>query len=365
MKFCVLMCDKDKNFLFKTKAKILDYINEAEKIGTHNNKSVISRELWYDLSASVTIGDFIFPSMFSDKCFTIDNRKTKSSCDCVCYDLIIRPQYKQYSDVIFLLLNTITFRFFLDLFGRQMAGSLSDVDTVLLRKILIPNPELFSGSQKVVESLINQLKIREPMNIFKEIKTKERQDIESFIFDKVGIGSNNVQELFDYTANYILQRNTKTQSVATSKTKGKLSYEDSLKLVKERFPEVRNLLEMVEGIAVKKYIIPEWKAKFPKQDKGGTGEMFSHYRVYFKQGDTQKTLDFENESQLILFEWLYETLDLKGLEVYLPTDAKKCQEILPALKFDFVNYFPQIRSQLKTSRSSANPLQVYRELVLG
>ena len=360
------MCDKDKNFLFKTKAKILDYINEAERLGIHTGESVKSRKIWYDLSASAAIGDFIFPSKIGEKYRLIDNQQTQVYCDKVNYAINVND--KSENELIFCLMNSIYFRFMLDLFSRQLTGSqtLSDVDVNVVERALFPNPKVFTKKEiEVILAATESLKNREQLPIQKEVHQKDRQVFEHLVLTKIGLSKQDIEELLNEASKYVQDRKEKSDSVVTTKTKGKLSYEDSLKLVRERFPEVRNLLEMVEGFAVKKYIIPEWKAKFPKQDKGGTGEMFSHYRVYFKQGDTQKTLDFENESQLILFEWLYETLDLKGLDVYLPTDAKKCQEILPALKFDFTNYFPQIRSQLKTSRSSANPLQVYRELVLG
>jgi hypothetical protein len=56
-------------------------------------------------------------------------------------------------------------------------------------------------------------------------------------------------------------------------------------------------------------------------------------------------------------------IDLKSREIYLPTEAKDCIEILEELKGDFDSNFVLIRNLLKSNRSTANPLNIYRDLL--
>jgi len=92
LRYFVIMCSDDKKKLGKFKNKIIRYINEAETKNIHNNASVKNRNLWYDLTSYSKKGDFIFPSMFGEKFYTVDNRHSKVFCDCVNNDLFIKEK---------------------------------------------------------------------------------------------------------------------------------------------------------------------------------------------------------------------------------------------------------------------------------
>jgi len=142
----VLICNTKRNQLSKFKEKVLQYIDDAENSPYEINKrpSCASRNIWYDLTNSAVTGDFIFPSKIGEKFRLIDNRKSQVFCDKVNYAITVKNEFKDYQDIIFLILNSTLFRFFIDLFSRQLTGSqtISDVDVNVVEKALIINPVL-------------------------------------------------------------------------------------------------------------------------------------------------------------------------------------------------------------------------------
>ena len=313
--FVVLMCDRDKGLLLRTKGKVLDYINEAEALGVHRGESLQSRSLWYDLSSSAVVGDFIFPSKIGERFRLIDNRKSMVFCDKVNYAISVKTAYLPYQDFMLNLLNSILFRFLVDLFSRQLTGAqtLSDVDVNVVETTLIPDPTIFTSKQitEILE-LGKSLKKREQLPISEEVLQEDRILFEQKLLTSLGFNELEINELLFQSAKYVQDRKEKSGSVITSKSKGKLSYEDSLKFVKERFPEVQNYMEQLQGIGTAKFVVPEWKAKFQKDETGGLGNLFQSYKVFFKQGNTQKTLDFIHQPQLWIFEWIYNTVDINN-----------------------------------------------------
>ena len=143
-----------------------------------------------------------------------------------------------------------------------------------------------------------------------------------------------------------------------------MTNEDAAKLIRERFSEVRNYASLIENVNTLSIYIPDWDAKYPKGDLG-SDNLFGHYDVYFKQGNKQQKLSFTNPMQLTLFRFLNEILDLRGQKINLPEDEKICNEILKTLKEDFNDAFPQIKSLLKSHRSKANAISIYRNLVFS
>jgi hypothetical protein len=148
------------------------------------------------------------------------------------------------------------------------------------------------------------------------------------------------------------------------KTKGQLTNEDALELIRERFSEIRNYGSLTDHVKTQSIHIPDWDAKYPKGDTG-TDNLFGHYDVYFKQGNKQQKLSFTNPMQMTLFRFLNEILDLRGQKINLPEDENVCNEILKTLKEDFNETFPQIKSLLKSHRSKANAISIYRNLLLS
>ncbi len=216
LKFSVLNCNVPKHELKKRDANVLDYIHFAEKeFNIQKRPSVSGRNLWYDLSSSFYKGDFIFPSKIGEKYRLIDNSKAGVVCDKVNYVIKIKGEFKQYADALFLILNSIYFRYFIDLFSRQLTGNqtLSDVDVNLLKKTKIPHPGVFENNKTDVVSIMKTLKSREQFPLSKEILQKDKFEIDSVILGSIGLGENEVRELYKEASAYVEKRQLKSDSL--------------------------------------------------------------------------------------------------------------------------------------------------------
>ncbi len=69
------------------------------------------------------------------------------------------------------------------------------------------------------------------------------------------------------------------------------------------------------------------------------------------------------DCKLKLFRFFFEELELKGTKIILPENPADCEKILLILSNDFKKYGAQIKSVLKSLRSSASYLSVYRDLI--
>ena len=364
----VLICNENRNKLSKLKEKILQYIDDAESAQHEMNKrpSCAGRNIWYDLTTSAVKGDFIFPSKIGEKFRLIDNRNSKVYCDKVNYAITVKEEYKEYYDIIFLILNSTLFRFFIDLFSRQLTGSqtISDVDVNVVEKALIINPILLKNKTKELSKIYKSIKDREPGNIFEEVKQADKRRLDEIIFESIGMKASDVDELYVEACKYIQDRKEKSESLNGSKTKQKLSAEDTLKLIKDRFSEINKYKDLIIGLKCIKYAIPEWKAKYPKEGVGNEN-LFNHYNVYFVEGSVQKQLSFNNIQQLMLFQFLNSTLDIKGVKINLPESANDCNKVLETIKKDFEKNITQIKGLLKVNRSKANPISIYRDVLMS
>ncbi|HEV2832331.1 MAG TPA: N-6 DNA methylase [Hanamia sp.] len=216
LKFSVLNCKVPKDELKKENKRVLDYINFAEKeYNIQKRPSVSGRNLWYDLSSSFAKGDFIFPSKIGEKYRLIDNRKAKVVCDKVNYVIRIKDEFKQYADALFLILNSIYFRYFIDLFSRQLTGNqtLSDVDVNLLKKTKIPHPGIFEKNKTDVASIIKKLKSREQLPLSKETLQKDKFEIDAVVLGCIGLDENDVKELYREASAYVEKRQLKSDSL--------------------------------------------------------------------------------------------------------------------------------------------------------
>jgi methylase of polypeptide subunit release factors len=216
LKFSILNCDVPKDELKEKNKKVLNYINFAEKkYNIQKRPSVSGRNLWYDLSSSFAKGDFIFPSKIGEKYRLIDNRKVHVVCDKVNYVITVKDEFKQYADALFLILNSIYFRYCIDLFSRQLTGSqtLSDVDVNLLKKTQIPHPGVFTKNKINVISIIKKLKLREQLPLSKEILQKDKFEIDAVILGCIGLDENDVKELYREASEYVEKRQLKSDSL--------------------------------------------------------------------------------------------------------------------------------------------------------
>lgn len=218
LKFVVLNCNVPKNLLKEKCKKILAYIEMAEnEFSIHKRPSVSGRVLWYDLSSTFVKSDFIFPSKIGEKYRLIDNRKARIVCDKVNYAIIIKKEWKSYADELFLILNSITFRYFIDLFSRQLTGSqtLSDVDVNLLKKTLITHPVDFRNECNDIQGLLESIKSREQFSLSQEILQKDKFEIDLLIGKIIGLKESEVKELYKEAAVYVKNRQLKSDSLKT------------------------------------------------------------------------------------------------------------------------------------------------------
>ncbi|MBU1678786.1 MAG: hypothetical protein KKD86_08010, partial [Bacteroidetes bacterium] len=96
----------------------------------------------------------------------------------------------------------------------------------------------------------------------------------------------------------------------------------------------------------------------------GDSNLFNTYNVYFKDGNKQIAVNFKNGSQVKLLHFFYEELEVKGIKILLPVNSEDCEKILLVLNKAFKAYSKQIKNVLKSLRSSASYLAVYRDIIL-
>ncbi len=372
LKYQVLICNESKHALRKVNSKLVKYIEEAESTPFKFNKLPTSNarikedgsQDWFNLGEDIFVGDFIFPSKIGERFRLVDNRSAQVQCDKVNYKITVKENYKKYADIVFLLMNSMLFRYLLDLFSRQMVVKISDVDVNVLEKTLIPNPEIFAQDKKYISSLIKNIKAREQLPIYEETKQKDRIELDRFIFDKLGLEEKELKLLYEEACNYVLERKEKSESLVTKKEKKLVDYETSVRLAKDRFDQIRNYNQLIKNIETKPYTFYTLPAIFPKDLSGGDSNFFGSYKIHFKDNNKTITVNFENNNQISLYQFFYKKLEIKEGTLNLPVAADKCGTILKALEYDFNKYAQQVKSLLKTHRSKAHFISVYRDILL-
>ena len=357
LKYCVFICNKSKNELIGTKA--LRYIQDAEELDLHLVASVRSRPYWYALGKEIFVGDFVFPSKIFEIYGMIDNRLTKTLCDKVSYNVSISGKNK-LGDISYLLMNSTFFRFYLELFARQMGGGLTDIDVSVLQKGLIPDPILFKKHEKELKKILASFKGREQESIFEEIKKEDRKQLDKIIFDVLGLDTQDLEDFYLAVCKYRTERTEKANSLSTSKTKNKLTDEASLDLIERRFPEVRLYDDLLLGKETKDIIIPDRRVKIPRHLLATDVQMFEDFSIIWE--DNRK-MTFDHKEQFNLFYFFYDKLKVRNVGLTLPVDSQVCASIRAVLEFDFAKNFEQIQVVLKTSRSKANAFEIYKKMI--
>lgn len=373
LKYHVLICNEIKTELRKYKVKLLKYIEDAEKsTEKYKERPTCKARIkpdgtqdWFNLGDELFVGDFIFPSKVGERFRLIDNRKSKVVCDKVNYNIKVKKKYEDDSEIIFLILNSTLFRFLIDLFSRQMVVKVSDVDVNVVERTLIINPVLLKSKKKELHEIYKELKSREQESIFKDVKKEDRNKLDHIIFEALGINRNLLNELYKETCNYVKDRKEKSESLTTTKTKHIVDYETSLSLAKERFADINIYSEIMKGVPSKEFSIPGTEPKFPKDARTGDSNLFASYNVKFKDGNKETVVNFDNNSQILLFHFFHNELEIKGTKLILPRSPEDCNKILKTLQKDFKKYAMQIKSMLKTYRSKAHYLSIYRDIIFN
>ena len=358
LKYCVFICNESKEELAGTKA--LRYIQDAEELNLHLGASVRSRPQWYSLGKEIFVGDFVFPSMIFEIFRTIDNVETQIYSDCVNYDIQILPKYNR--DLAFLLMNSTFFRFYLELFARQMAGGLTDIDAILLRKGAIPDPNLFKKHEKELKKILQSFKSREQESIFEEVKKADRNQLDKIIFDVLGLDAQDLEDFYLEVCKYRKERTEKANSLSTSKTKSSLDAEASFNLIERRFAEIKAYDNLLSGKEAKQFFLPEGNAKIAKHLLSEDVQMFDDFSVLF---EGNRKVVFEHKEQFNLFYFFYDKLKVRDTAIVLPTDANVCTSVRASLQLDFDKNFEQVQAVLKAGRSKANAFEIYRKMIFG
>lgn len=373
LNYQVLICNEQKPMLRKYKLKLLKYIEDAEKSPYKlqekpTNKVRIKADGiqdWFNLGDDLFIGDFIFPSKIHEKYGLIDNRKALVYADKVNYNLKVLQNYMEFEDEIFLILNSTLFRYFLELFARQMGEGLTDIDVNVVQRTLLINPELLKDYKQELKEIYKSFKRRKQEIIYDEIKKDDRNKLDWIIFNNLGLREDDLKEFYVEVVDLRRKRNEKAASVTKVKTKQLIDYETSLRLVADRFEDINTYKNLMKGVPDREFTIPNLEPKFPKDVSGGDSNLFASYRVRFKDANKETTVIFDNNSQILLFKFLYDKLEIKGTKILLPRSPEDCNKILHTLRHDFEKYSSQIKSMLKTYRSKAHYISIYRDLVVG
>jgi hypothetical protein len=280
------------------------------------------------------------------------------------YNIRIKKQYEEYSEILFLILNSIVFRFFIDLFARQMVVKISDVDVNVVERTLIIKPELLKGRKKELASILKSLKSREQGTIYEEVKQADRRALDAIILEALGLTAADVDELYKEACAYVKLRSDKSDSLETTKVKKKLTYQESVILIKERFPEIRQYETLLGKEPTTEYTIPNLNPKFLDDTNTGSSNLFNKYPVFFQDNARKTIVNFTNPEQMQLYHWLWNTLQVKDIKLKLPVKPENCQELLRTLDQDFKSFSGQVTSVLKTFRSKANAISVYKDVLL-
>jgi methylase of polypeptide subunit release factors len=373
LKYSVLICNETKPALRKHRVKLLKYIEEAEATPyKFNERPTCAARIkpdgtqdWFNLGEDLFVGDFIFPSKIHEKYGLIDNTRSNVYTDKVNYNIKIIEGYERYNLEIFLIMNSTLFRYFLELFARQMGEGLTDIDVNVVQKTLLIHPKLLKEHKTELKKLYKSFKNRRQEVIYEEIKSRDRYELDKIIFKTLGLSENDLSEFYKEVVDLRKRRNEKAASVNKTKTKQKIDYDSSLKLAKDRFDEIKTYKELIEKLDCAEFSIPNLEPIFPKDIGSGDSNFFANYNVKFKEGNKQITVNFENNGQILLYQFFYKHFKLNNTKIKLPESSSDCEKVLKALEKDFKKYSSQIKAMLKTHRSNAHYLSIYKDIILG
>ena len=230
LKHYVLDIKSNKNKLKESNSELYSYIKIGESSKYKINKratctgriSKNGESDWFNLAKEIVIGDFIIPSKIGERFRLMDNRKAKVYCDKVSYNICVKPEYKEYSDILYAVLNSTIFRYFIDLFSRQLTGSqtLSDVDVNIVQDTLIPHPKYLIEKARELKDIMKSINSREQKSIFREIDFEDRKLLDSLIMTSLGFGKKETELIRKKAVEFVQARKIKSESVKTIKKSG-------------------------------------------------------------------------------------------------------------------------------------------------
>jgi hypothetical protein len=213
--------------------------------------------------------------------------------------------------------------------------------------------------------MLHSPECREQTTIFDEIKMHDRIKLDLAFFNSLGLTKDELQELYNEEINFVKNRKDKSESVKNVKSKQKIDYDSSLRLIKDRFDEIKSYNELINGIDCTEFTIPNLEPSFPKDLSKTDDNIFASYGVKFKSGNKEIIVPFENYGQIRLFHFLYKNFSLLNQKLQFPKDVDNCDLVVKKMSTDFNKYSPLIKSMLKTHRSSANYISIYKDILFS
>ena len=221
----VFVCSCSKGQLRKSgKHNTLKYIEWGEKQRTkkgakHTREgipfpkvpSVSGNNPWYSLKEH-SIGDFAIPALVRER-YQIVCNDSKYLVSNMFYQGQIPNNYDK--EIVWSLLNCTLVYFMLEIVGRLNIGGRLNFYGPEFSQVLVPNPELLikSGKSKEIKNIFRQIVARETLSILKEIRTNDRRELDSIIFNIIGLPVNSLDEIYDWVEKSCTERLDKEKSV--------------------------------------------------------------------------------------------------------------------------------------------------------
>jgi len=195
------MCPKDKRELRGTSA--LEYIEWGESQGFHNRPSCGGRARWWDLGMR-RLPPIISPSSVSEFPRTFQNQG-------VYIDKRLYEIYpKDKIEPVLLSTNAITCSLFLELGSRTGLGEgLLDLAVYELADCLIVLPH----ESDRLHTVLNKAKQRNFLPLRQELQNSNRREIDSIVFDNLGLTSGERDAVYEAVINLVETRLKKADSL--------------------------------------------------------------------------------------------------------------------------------------------------------
>lgn len=227
LKQFVLDIKVSKHKLKELSSELYKYIKSGESVDFKINQratckariSITGDSDWFTLGKEIPVGDFIIPSKIGERFRLLDNRKANVYCDKVSYNISLKPEYSEYTDILFALLNSTFFRYSIDLFSRQLTGSqtLSDVDVNVVQDTMIPHPKYLVEKIEELNTIMKSMSKREQESIFKEMEFEDRKQLDYIVLKSIGINIKEIDLLRKKAIEFVQSRKLKSESIKTIK----------------------------------------------------------------------------------------------------------------------------------------------------
>ena len=184
LKYSLFICNESKEKLVGTNA--LKYIEAAESQGINQSLTFQERENWYSLGKVESKPCSLFYARQDDKFRVVLNSKGHSVNDNL-YTIV--PKSDIDNELLCALLNSSLFALGLEINGRINLGEGAlKVQAYELGLTRLLDPRILTQDQKdVIVEAFRKILERPTQSIFEEVVTKDRQKLDSLVFEALGL----------------------------------------------------------------------------------------------------------------------------------------------------------------------------------